>query len=87
MNLQLLSIPDSEMVHTDFCVCHVVLEHMHVRACELSTEAGVQPPVTTYCGLNEMSPISLWHLNTWSPAGSSVSGGLGSVALLEEVYP
>jgi hypothetical protein len=34
--------------------------------------------------LNEKVPHSLGHLDTYSPAGGAVCGGLGSTAFLEE---
>lgn len=38
-----------------------------------------------YVGVSQMSPSSLWHVNTWFLVGGPVLGGLGAVALLEEV--
>jgi hypothetical protein len=36
-------------------------------------------------GINEHVPHRLGCLNTWSPVGSAVWGGLGETAFLEEV--
>lgn len=38
------------------------------------------------CGLNENGPHRLPYLNTWSPTGCATWGGLGGVALPEEVW-
>lgn len=53
----------------------------------------ISDPTTTlliyspWCGnLDENSPYRLIYLNAWSLAGRTIWGGLGGVALLEEVY-
>lgn len=38
-------------------------------------------------GLRQMSPLSLWHLNTWFLADGAVGRVLGSIGLLEGVCP
>lgn len=37
-------------------------------------------------GLNEKCPQRLWHLSTWFPVVGTIWGGLGGVAILEEVH-
>lgn len=37
-------------------------------------------------GLNEKCPQRCWHLSTWFPVVGTIWGGLGGVAILEEVH-
>lgn len=43
--------------------------------------------LTVGSALNQNAAQRLIGLNTWSPAGAAVWGGLGCVSLLEEVWP
>lgn len=51
-------------------------------SCVWFTCMSVCKPVCTY---GELPPRSLWHLNTCSPDGGTVSRDLGGVVLLGEV--
>lgn len=43
--------------------------------------------LTAGSALNQNAAHRLMGLNTWSPAGAVVWGGLGCVSLLKEVWP